>query len=158
MSRAIVMAAMLLAIAAPSLSHACTPSSQAEEATRQSRDVARFISIYEGRIADTAPGPYDHSWNFSLRATQTIWGETSPRELHLNFELGGCNNWFFLMDDDSDDDRPHDDQMVVVFATSEALSDPSQLYITRVDSPSSAYFFDRWRAIHADRTSQTEAQ
>lgn len=157
MSRAIVMAAMLLAIAAPSLSYACTPASQAEEEARQSRDVARFTTIYEAKIADTAPGPYDNSWNFSLRATRNIWGETPPTELSLTFELGGCNNWFFLLDDESDD-RPHDGQEVVVFATSEAFSDASQLYITRADSPFSTYFFDRWSAMRAERTSQTEAQ
>lgn len=133
--------ALGMALAAtPAVTLACSYPPDFDQEREIASDLADATSIYEALVENVSPGSWENSWDFTVRSTESVWGATPPPSQRLTIENGACTNWFFL----GNEDAPQDGVKVVVFTTPKAAADGRWLYIIRADSPTAAYFFERF--------------
>ncbi|MEC7796677.1 hypothetical protein [Brevundimonas sp. DS20] len=113
----------------------------------RARDLRAVTGVYEARIENTAwLDQYGNNVDFTVRPTLAVWGPVSPRSLRLSYRAGACTNWLFLMDDEGE---PRNGSRVLVFASPEAETDKTWLYIVKADAEYIESFMSDWRAAIA---------
>jgi hypothetical protein len=147
-----VIATAVLAAFAATPAAACTLPAGFDQDREVSNDMGEVTSIYRARIDSVVPGPWEWSWDFTLRTTDRIWGARPPDEQTLRRENGACSNWYFIMD--QLEDEPLEGTEVVVFATPDGIADSLRLYIVEARSPSATYLFERFGETDAGRQFQ----